>query len=841
VSRDKELYSSVMAVWKHAMKAMNDLILGRPQRINDGDVMLGLLSWHLYPDMTVLGVGTRTYHVPQQDGLIAPGGMITVGMGRREDGPDEAIYWSLPLAHMRFYGSAVNAERRHGLKDSQVSYADFRYVILGSVLSSWDMEKNDVDLAMQCIILLGDSIITNEPSQSVVFGDGRSLNWLASLAECCRSFQRANEVEKKHGMALIMFGIRRCPNFLANHDNHPLPLFNLTDMKSLMDVVNFSTTDTTQCQIDCLRWWAHNHPDRSSLKGSIIRYRPKRDKTQEPSLKKAGFLCTSVFVTSKQTGHKRRRIENFTLGNQGHLIWAADDGYRSLEQASAFNYLGSAKMNGTSLDPSSLRAVPGLRKHDEVMLPPGQGMQVQNYEFVCGDELRAALYRPIKHNEPQLSRNTITLAGLLQLYKEGFVKVPRLIGRLRAQAALESHFYRSLEALSSVEEIYDGLPGACIDLRVTSQPAPESHWSALFRKPEPKTPPPSPITRAFTVVAFFETGEIQLEPHKLEGVLALSHNNSIFVASQMLEDPTEPSSSHLIRRLTGNIGRPGFALLIPPNDPRMQKYDFNKYVVEYEPFNGDLVDSFSATSLHLSLTGYELPLDVEPRGNRDSEAYFVETNVSVYDGGEWVGDVDIMRAQRTWPRFENCHHNAEQRRQRDHLPNNMQAVDSWRAFLDAPVGAGVLRAFGNPMARLAAATLAMQKGYNFHILGPDPCWKCVQHDVFPRQPSYIGSQRGFQEYFSRPEHVSEEISDVDTGKEADEVASDCSAEFGSDSSDEDDLEQRTEGLYCADIGGAPAEDDAQELFPELEPISETDEVPTDVVGTDFVVDVMFIC
>ena len=89
---------------------MNDLILGRPQRINDGDVMLGLLSWHLYPDMTVLGVGTRTYHVPQQDRLIAPGGMITVGMGSREGCPDETIYWSLPLAHMRFYGDPVNAE-----------------------------------------------------------------------------------------------------------------------------------------------------------------------------------------------------------------------------------------------------------------------------------------------------------------------------------------------------------------------------------------------------------------------------------------------------------------------------------------------------------------------------------------------------------------------------------------------------------------------------------------------------------------------------------------------------------------------------------------------------------
>lgn len=170
VSREKELYSSVMTVWKHAMRAMNDLILGRPQRINDGDIMLGLLSWHLYPDMTVLGVGTRTYHVPQKDGLIAPGGMITVGMGSREGCPDETIYWSLPLAHMRFYGNPVNSERRHGMKESQVSYADFRFVLLGSVLSSWGMDKHDLGLALQCIILLGDSII-NEPSKSAVLGD----------------------------------------------------------------------------------------------------------------------------------------------------------------------------------------------------------------------------------------------------------------------------------------------------------------------------------------------------------------------------------------------------------------------------------------------------------------------------------------------------------------------------------------------------------------------------------------------------------------------------------------------------------------------------------------------
>lgn len=109
------------------------------------------------------------------------------------------------------------------------------------------------------------------------------------------------------------------------------------------------------------------------------------------------------------------------------------------------------------------------------MLPPDQNMCEQKYEFVCGDELKAALYWPIKHDKPQLSRNITTLAGLLQLCKEGFVKVPRLISWLRAQKSHLSYFYESLEALSSVEEIYNGIPGACIDLRVTSKPAPESH------------------------------------------------------------------------------------------------------------------------------------------------------------------------------------------------------------------------------------------------------------------------------------------------------------------------------------------------------------------------------
>jgi hypothetical protein len=838
VSRDKELYSSVMTVWKRAMKVMNDLILGCPQRIHNGDIMLGLLSWHLYPDMTVLGVGTRTYRVPQQDQLIAPGGMITVGMGGREGIPDDAIYWSLPLAHMRFYGNAINAERRIGLRESQIPFVDFRYVVLGSVLSSWGLEKDGLDIALQWIVLLGDAI-ANEPPGYVVRRNSHSLDWLVSLAECCKNFRNATEPDKKHGKALIMFGIRRCPKFLADHSVHPLPLFDLTDMEFLLDNVSFPTNDMIERRIDFLRWWAHNTSDSSSLQGSIIRYRPEREVNDETNYMKTKFHCTSVFITSMQIGHKRRRIENFTFGNRGHLSWSADTKFESLEDAIAFDYLGSAAANGTSLDPSMLRTVPGLRDHGTIKLPSGPRMEEKEYEFVCGDETKAALYRPIKPGTRQLSRNAMTLAELLQLQKKGLVKLPRLIQKLRSRADRDNDYFKSLEALYSVEEIYQGLPGACVDLRVTSQPIPQSHWSVLFR--EPAISLATPIARTFSAVAFFETGEIELKPQQLEGVMALSHNNSIFVASQMLEDPVGNRSKHLIKKLTGNIGRPGFALLIPPHDPRMQEYDFNKYVVEYEPFDGALLDSFSATSLHLSLTGYELPLDVEPRGNRDSEAYFVETNVSVYNGGEWVGDIDIMNAQKNWPLYKTCNHDAEQRKQRNHIPSDMQAVDSWKAFLDAPVGVGVFRAFENPMARLAAATLATQKGYAFHILAPNGCWACVQYDVFPRQPRYVGSQREYQEHTHRPHTVSEEVGNIDAHDEAEEIASDASSTSGFTASDGEDSGSQFRGLYGADIGDAFADADSQKLFPELDSTLEPIEEPNKPVCTEFLVDVMFIC
>ncbi|KAF2719024.1 hypothetical protein K431DRAFT_229354, partial [Polychaeton citri CBS 116435] len=135
VSRKTELYPAVIDAWSKAMVALDNLILGQPQRIHSGDVLLGISAWHLYPDMAVLQ--EQTHRVCQNDELIHPGGVITIGLENRPDQAGDGIYWSLPLAHLRYYGVPMQATRYSGLRESQVSFDQFRYVILGSILSTW--------------------------------------------------------------------------------------------------------------------------------------------------------------------------------------------------------------------------------------------------------------------------------------------------------------------------------------------------------------------------------------------------------------------------------------------------------------------------------------------------------------------------------------------------------------------------------------------------------------------------------------------------------------------------------------------------------------------------------
>ena len=98
-----------------------------------------------------------------------------------------------------------------------------------------------------------------------------------------------------------------------------------------------------------------------------------------------------------------------------------------------------------------------------------------------------------------------------------------------------------------------------------------------------------------------------------------------------------------IRKLRGNIGRAGLVLLVLPPQPRVRKFDPQSWqLIDRRTFGGEMVDCFTDTSLHLSFTEYELPVDTGTHGGRDHSAYYLESLVSVCDGQDWIADLDVL-------------------------------------------------------------------------------------------------------------------------------------------------------------------------------------------------------
>jgi len=230
----------------------------------------------------------------------------------------------------------------------------------------------------------------------------------------------------------------------------------------------------------------------------------------------------------------------------------------------------------------------------------------------------------------------------------------------------------------------------------------------------------------FSCIAFFESGGFNIDPIYLGNVIAISSGNSIFVAAPLLCDPAIEPASHSVQRIIGNVGRSGMAFLYPPESPKIKEWDMGFYqVVRHEEFDGRLDDCFQSTTLHLSFSGYELPIDVGIHGGRFVEAFFLEAVVSVHDRGEWVADLDVLST------FDNqlFYSLTDQPACLEQAPIPMPdfsvvTIDSWKELIDRPTQVAVLRAHGNWLARLAAASLSVKLGIPTVVFGESCCWSC---------------------------------------------------------------------------------------------------------------------
>jgi hypothetical protein len=321
-----------------------------------------------------------------------------------------------------------------------------------------------------------------------------------------------------------------------------------------------------------------------------------------------------------------------------------------------------------------------------------------------------------------------------------------------------------LEALVAASKVYNLLPNTTIAIEAIQKPVCSRQWARDFSniKTRDSDPRPSvglhgtqpirsinlaPLTTinsrikrpkelsrvaAFSCLALFESGHCDVNLDLLKDVMALSSGDSIYVAAPLLCDPYEVRKPYELLRVVGNIGRPGITMLVPPANPLVRQVGPECWnIVTYAEFDGKQEDSFQGTTMHLSFTEYNQPINIGVHGAQDAEVFVLESVLSVHDHGRWVADLDLLHALESFElaRAEPakaCTHSAGQ------LPSiRIIAIDSWEEFLDATGSVSVARARGNWVARLSLTAIGVGNQCAYKeggvVVCPEKfCWKCFE-------------------------------------------------------------------------------------------------------------------
>lgn len=402
------------------------------------------------------------------------------------------------------------------------------------------------------------------------------------------------------------------------------------------------------------------------------------------------------------------------------------------------------------------------RGWESAMSHPFQGAPC-HYQFIFGNPSSAAIFkRNVFGNSAELSpiRQSLTAKAQKPLTEIPIEDVLRLLrtrkldrrlisvelsnlgsiasGDSNLPPSICSDFRKSVRALELISVLYKGMSNATIDLGVTTKPLALTRWADDVNA--------RGLTHhgALSAISYFETGFIDLQPSHFDGVFALSMGNSLFISDCLLHDPWDRQGESAVRRVIGNVGKPGLSLLLSPQIPKVKESDLGAWsVINHDEFNGKLEGNFSDTSLHLSLTGYNLPIKMS-HGSRGQDASYVEAVVSAYDRGVWVADLDIPKAlgyQANASRSESGSSRNIQRQDQSNAssdlwmmperclhPNSedwtatgigpLTSIDNWDEFLDPPMHIGVVRATGSWSARMALTAVARQRGFTV-IIAPE--------------------------------------------------------------------------------------------------------------------------
>jgi hypothetical protein len=184
----------------------------------------------IYTPTLLLG-GTNQYKA-QKDDLVGREGVITIRL-TNQNAVDKGVFWSLPLSHAKYHGNPITVKHYAGVKQSQVTFENFVFVVLGSVTRSWKSPLVDTSILFQLICMLAAALKSWTLKHFALYGGSHfqaRLEWLLCLGAAAKGYFQATGLELQLINRLISFGQKRW--------SHDLRFFGLADFVSLACTFN---------------------------------------------------------------------------------------------------------------------------------------------------------------------------------------------------------------------------------------------------------------------------------------------------------------------------------------------------------------------------------------------------------------------------------------------------------------------------------------------------------------------------------------------------------------------------------------------------------------------------
>ncbi|KAJ3576482.1 hypothetical protein NPX13_g3687 [Xylaria arbuscula] len=768
VDNSTDVFTSVIRAWKTAMMAMENLCKGIPQRVHNGAVLLAISSWHLYPDVDVFGGGRES--VVQSDSLVSPAGRLTVGL---EDAHPESAMSSLFAAwQYKHFSPHFDQEKGarlivalwksveriasdpsdlapKGQAQFILSYPNHWLSLLAKAAAKLLESNKEGDATARKLVSLGaregrsllQTSIGDDLPPFLGLCDARNWPQFAldgKSIHLLRGLTRKLKINEANCRFIIHLGGDRWEDWSGPVESSP----------------NLLRREASSSKVRTLR---HNQPNKQDLLGRCARFiwgsgsksvqssnNPHEENKDDELHRLVGnesrglYVCANAISTPKKPAKKSRAKQTRILKDMSHISTAMTlEDVISLIEADLLNTGLLVLYISCSGRPSS-RDAPKSDLNVEGEIPPwmfkvgnpqspfgvtstGQDITQSTFDRNFGSEEHTrSEFEPSESGEQDDSESDTD-----EQLKQATSNLERN-ELLSAQRTKTPAFATSMHALSVAANIWSYLPEATISLNVIKHSLCSAPWVPEFvnydrargrlrvydQSHVTHATPIVDISSAFSCIVMLETGGLIIPPAQLKNVFAISIRNTIYAAAALLADPYTHCPQHEMRMIYGNVGRPGVSMMIPPASPQLRKPKLESWrLINHEPFTDSQCDNmFGSTSLHLAFTGYEQPVvTTAEHGARDLEACYLETVVTVFDGRERVGDLDILGAIDNavfdiMPTNTECAHS-----QRPSQCARWIVVASWEELLELPTGNFFLvKAHRNALARLATTVLKLE-------------------------------------------------------------------------------------------------------------------------------------